>query len=255
MPKDASDGQTVVSMARFMSAARFNAVQEVEAYWEAIRAGRLVPRRSDIDPRGIERALEFAFILERVAPGIARLRIAGSHLSDLMGMEVRGMPLSAFMAPQARNALGEILEEVFDSPAKALVELHAERGIGKPAIEARLLLLPMKSDLGDITRVLGCLATSGEIGRAPRRFEIMGHQVTPLLGDFMVRDTTKPAPLAEAKRPEAKTPVTGLGEAPAAFVPAPVSPTGTRPTDAKTGKTGPKTKPGPRPYLRVVEDD
>lgn len=252
MPQD-GDGSTVINMAGFLSAARFNAVQEVEAYWEAIRAGRLVPRRSDIDPRGIERALEYAFILERVAPGIARLRIAGSHLSDLMGMEVRGMPLSAFMTPQGRNQLGEILEEVFDTPARATVDLVAERGLGKPEIAARLLLLPMKSDLGDISRVLGCLATTGEIGRAPRRFDITAAQVTPLLGDFMrppdEQSRTEESP-AETPAPDRNA---GLAEAPAPFTAAPLPPAPQ--DDSPKGTNGARLKPGPRPYLRLVKDD
>lgn len=248
MSHNGGDGRTVISMAGFVNQARFTTVQEVEAYWEAIRGGRLVPRRSDIDPRGIERALEYAFILERVAPGIARLRIAGSHLSDLMGMEVRGMPLSAFMTPQGRNQLGEILEEVFDNPAKATIDLHAERGIGKPEIEAKMLLLPMKSDLGDISRVLGCLATTGEVGRAPRRFEITGSRVTPLLGDFMknepAEENSEPAPrIPDRIEP---TPRRGLSEPPADFRPAGGTP---------KALEGPKLKPGPRPYLRVVDDE
>ena len=44
------------------------AIAEVRAYWEALRNGRQAPLRSEIDPRGIERALEHAFITERVAP-------------------------------------------------------------------------------------------------------------------------------------------------------------------------------------------
>lgn len=254
MPQN-GDGSTVITMAGYVDAARFNAVQEVESYWEAIRAGRLVPRRSDIDPRGIERALEYAFILERVAPGIARMRIAGSHLSDLMGMEVRGMPLSAFMTPQGRNELGEILEEVFDSPARAVVDLHAERGIGKPEIAARLVLLPMKSDLGDISRVLGCLATNGEIGRAPRRFDITASQVTPLLGDFMrspeddPRKERTPETTGTRSEPMAKYP--GLQEPSARYIPAPASASG----QGDRPPQPPKMKPGPRPYLRVVQND
>ncbi|MEM1421046.1 MAG: PAS domain-containing protein, partial [Pseudomonadota bacterium] len=53
----------------------------VEAYWEGLRAGRLVPRRADVDPRGIDQALEYSFILERIAPGMARFRLAGMHLN------------------------------------------------------------------------------------------------------------------------------------------------------------------------------
>lgn len=245
MPKDSDDGESVISMSGFMNAMRFSAVNEVEAYWEAIRGGRLVPRRSDIDPRGIERALEYAFILERIAPGIARLRIAGSHLSELMGMEVRGMPLSAFVSASSRSDMGEILEQVFDSPAKAIIHLHSERGIGKPALDAKLLVLPMKSDLGDISRALGCIATSGDIGRSPRRFEITSHTVTPLLGDFVQKKAEeeladpRPEPGTTAHVTSRDTPP--LQDPGADFIGAAVSSRQTR------------LKPGPRPYLKVVD--
>ncbi len=78
-------GGNVITMSGYQQETRFRALSQVEAYWEGLRQGRDVPMRSDIDPRGIEDALEYAFILERIAPGLARLRVAGSHLSDVMG--------------------------------------------------------------------------------------------------------------------------------------------------------------------------
>ena len=61
------------------------ALDLVEAYWTALRGARLVPSRSEVDPRGIEAALDRAFVAERIAPGVARLRLAGAHLADLNG--------------------------------------------------------------------------------------------------------------------------------------------------------------------------
>lgn len=217
------DKRNIIDMSAFLQDNRHPAIREVEGYWQALRAGRLVPRRSEVDPRGIERALEFAFVLERIAPGLARLRIAGSHLGDLMGMEVRGMPLSAFFTPDGRAICGEVLEQVFDTPAVAELRLEAERGIGKPAIDARMLLLPLKSDLGDITRALGVLSTQGETGRAPRRFDVVGQRVTKLLTD------TAPAPKIPA------APVPGFAEPAPQFAGMP--------------------RPAERAYLRLVQDD
>ena len=91
------------------------AIEEFLRYWKGMRRHGDVPRRSDIDPRGIEAFLSNAFIVERIAPGLARLRIAGSHLSDLMGMEVRGMPLSAFFNTAHRDTLSHALVQVFDA--------------------------------------------------------------------------------------------------------------------------------------------
>ena len=76
-----------------------------------------IPPRSAINPRGIEDALEYAFILDSVAPGVARFRLAGSHLTDLMGMEVRGMPITAMFVPAARKELSTLLAEVCAPPA------------------------------------------------------------------------------------------------------------------------------------------
>ncbi|KAA0921191.1 PAS domain-containing protein [Aquicoccus porphyridii] len=151
---------------------RFRSLTEVEAYWEGLRMGDAVPRRADIDPRGIENALEYAFVLERIAPGLARLRIAGMHLNDLMGMEMRGMPISAMVQPTGRTGFARTLEAVMSRPAVARITLSAQTGIGKPSLDGRMLLLPLLSDMGEITRVLGCFETHGQIGRAPRRFSV-----------------------------------------------------------------------------------
>ncbi len=155
-------------------------LRQVEAYWQARCVAGQVPPRSAIDPRGIEAALHHAFVAEEIAPGHARLRLGGSHLCDLMGMEVRGMPLSALITPRARPRLSQALTQVFAGPARAVLTLAAERRLGKPALAGRLLLLPLSDDLGRVTRALGCLVTDGRIGRAPRRFEALQTEVAPL---------------------------------------------------------------------------
>ena len=210
-------GENVISMSGYRGETGFRALNVVEAYWESLRRGRVVPRRSDIDPRGIENALEYAFILEKIAPGLARLRIAGMHLSDLMGMEVRGMPVSAFLPPSGRTAFSETLEAITMRPAVARISLSAEDGIGKPPLEGRMLLLPLESDFGEVSRVLGCFETRGQIGRAPRRFNVIGTELRQLQAEAI----PAPAPLAAPVRRSETTPpeTAGLAEAPAVFRP------------------------------------
>ena len=111
MDKHNHNAHNVIRMAEYKPETGYTAVAQVEAYWEALRGMNQLPKRSQIDPRGIEMALENTFILERIAPGIARLRIAGGHLNDLMGMEVRGMPLTALFCQPARRGLSDLLEE------------------------------------------------------------------------------------------------------------------------------------------------
>ena len=152
---------------------------ELRTYWEGLRCGRIVPSRAANDPRRIEAQLEYAFILERIAPGIARFRIAGQHLTRLKGMEVRGMPLSSLVTPPTRDLLAQVTERVFATPAVAEIDLRAQTGLGRPALTGRMLLLPMSSGSGTIDRALGGLVTDGrEIGLTPRRFTWAGSSVT-----------------------------------------------------------------------------
>lgn len=172
MKHKATFGRNVISMFGYKSEALFPVINQVEAYWQGLRMGRIVPQRSEIDPRGIERALEYTFVLERIAPGLARFRLNGMHLNDLLGMDVRGMPFTSFFTPTARIMVTDTLESVFDGPQVAELTLTAERGIGKPPMDAKVILLPLRSDLGEITRIIGCLVSQGPIGRAPRRFDV-----------------------------------------------------------------------------------
>jgi len=197
--------RNVISMFGFKNETRFLEIKQVEAYWEGLRMGRLVPLRSEIDPRGIERALEYTFVLERIAPGLGRFRLSGMHLNDLLGMEVRGMPFTSFFTPAARNTVTDALEMVFDGPQVAELTLTAEKGIGKPAMDAKVILLPLRSDLGEVTRILGALVTCGPIGRAPRRFNVTDVQMKALERGHSPAVIAEPAPV--------KTPVKGFAEA------------------------------------------
>ncbi|WP_420011362.1 PAS domain-containing protein [Tateyamaria sp.] len=177
MDKSDPKAHNIVAMTEFRAEIGYSAISQVEAYWEGLRGMRMMPKRSEIDPRGIESALEYTFVLERIAPGMARIRIAGSHLSDLMGMEVRGMPLTSFITPPGHRQVSDALEEVFQRPAVSELRLSGEVGVDKPHMDARLLLLPLKSDLGDVSRVLGCFVAQGDTGRAPRRFDVVGAKI------------------------------------------------------------------------------
>jgi hypothetical protein len=211
--------------------AKFTQLAEVRAYWEGLRGGSGLPRRDQIDPRGIAGALDTVFLLERVAPGVARFRLAGMQVNDLLGMDVRGMPLSAMIDPGARPRMAEALNTLFAGPAILTLGLEAERSVGRPALEGRLLLLPLISARGPCDLALGCLATHGATGRAPRRFDI-----SSLTSEALV---SIEAELDAASRPRPQqaprlVPM-GLSEPAAGFTPAP------------------KTPPRGKPYLRLVK--
>ncbi len=221
---------------------RYAPLSQIEGYWNALRGNRPMPLRSEIDPRGLKGALEYCFVLERIAPGLARMRVAGSHMGDLMGMEVRGMPISSFLTAASRQEFGKMLEEVFETPATAVVDLTAESGFGRPRLSARMILMPVRSDLGDTSRILGGFVTDGKIGRAPRRFNVDRIQIRPISAKEM------PAPVTPENLPKdvfraAERPVPNIFEAKPQTQPAEA---------AEAPAEFEQALPGV-PYLRVVK--
>ena len=173
MNVELAKGANVISLQPERTPTSYAALAQVEGYWDALSHGAMLPSRSDIDPRGLQSALEYAFILERIAPRVARFRIAGSHLNNLMGMEVGGMPATALFLPEARAEIADIIDQTCTEPKIVTLKLRCPSRAGQPAIEARMLLAPVLDDRGEVTRILGCLQSQGRIGQQPRRFLVL----------------------------------------------------------------------------------
>lgn len=233
-------GAQLLHLADFGQARPARIMADLHHYWQGLRRGRAMPTRADVEPQGIGRALDHAFILDRVAPGAARFRLAGRQLIDLMGMEVRGMPICALVNPAFRGRFSDVLETVFRAPQIARFHLTAAADYARPALTARMLILPLRSDLGDVTRALGCLIAEGEPGATPRRFDIQQDEVLPLFegGEVMAPSPSASAPLLQQ----------GLAEKPARFKPAP----------AKRNPAPPEIPQTPdqrRALFRIVSDN
>ncbi|MCR9125859.1 MAG: PAS domain-containing protein [Rhodobacteraceae bacterium] len=219
-PGRKGDGK-IVTMNGFSTDRRATPIRQVEAYWAALRPAGGVPRRAQVDPRGLENLLSHAFILERIAPGFARFRIAGSLFTDLAGMEVRGMPLSSMFTVEARSEIGNVLEHVFATPAIAEMHMQAQTGFGKPALEAQMIFLPLESDLGDVSRILGALVVRGNVGRSPRKFDLTGIDLRNLDGRAARAPEAVPDRAGTDAQPQRQT---GFAEDQSRFAPHPKAP-------------------------------
>lgn len=186
-------------------------IDQLESYWNSVRGKRLVPSRCEIDPRGLDGVLGNAFILERITAGLARFRISGSHLTDLAGLELRQMPLSALFLPGSRAVLSDAMQAVFEEPAIVRMMISSPGSFGREPLNGEMILLPLRSDLGDIDRVLGGIVLDGRVGRSPRRIEIQTQSRQSLTGFA--------GPHHTSEKPSQRPP-----EAPHRFRPNPVTP-------------------------------
>jgi hypothetical protein len=147
------------------------ALNELEQYWSSLPRTRGVPLRKDVDPVAMGALLEDSFILERVAPGVARIRVAGRNIAKLVGIEPRGLPLTAVLLPDARAAMVYYIEAAFNGPSIVELPLESPRAVGQPQLQGKIMLLPLRDDHGRVSRVLGVLVMSGRRGIGGRRFK------------------------------------------------------------------------------------
>lgn len=179
----------VVAMNRFQSGQSLSPIRQVEAYWAALREGNDVPRRAQIDPRGLENVLGHTFMVERIAPGVARFRLAGQHLEQVIGLDVRGMPLTVLFTPAGRTLISAVLEHLFDAPSVAELTLQANASTNCKGCEARMILLPLRSDAGDINRALGAFIADATPG-AGTQFDVIANRFHPT-GDVRPQPSEK----------------------------------------------------------------
>jgi hypothetical protein len=155
-----------------------------------------IPDRTQIDPACIDHALPHICILERVAPGISRIRVAGQALGDYLGQDLRGLPLCTLFGGASRDRFQGFLEQVFALPALVDLPISARWGLGRPALSGRILLLPLTDGAGRTTRALAAIHTVGVPGRLPRAFEL--DQAAPVRIENLADMDPAPIPVRTA---------------------------------------------------------
>ena len=151
------------------------------------------------------------------------------QLCTLMGMEIRGMPATALIAPDSRAQFSTLIERLFNTPE--ILELQLEAPCpGRDSLAGQMLLLPMKNDAGEVSRVLGCIVTTGRVASPPNRFAIMSLKTTRIIATRTPDDHT-----GDDRN------VAGFAEPRNAFLPRPRRPEIARDTSVN--------------YLRLVKSD
>lgn len=211
-------------------------LSSLKSYWDRLRAGRVAPYRAEIDPRQFESALENMFIVEKLGPENMRIRLAGMKICEMMGIEVRGMQPGFLIDDADRTRFDRLLNVVMDEPAVVELKLSAPNRMGR--YRATMLLMPLRSDFGDINRVIGCTSGADDVFAPPLSFIIEDVAVTPI---------------EASQGAEPLQPMPGFAEARSAFTPAPPSPPKLRSIEGNPdAPTGPREGFRP-PKFRIVD--
>jgi hypothetical protein len=134
--------------------------QTLYTYWNDIRAGRIAPKRFEIEPSQIAGMLPDTFILERIDTETSRFRLAGTRICETFGMEFRGLNFFELVGEEDRVTLQRQFSVIARQGAVGLFNLASESASGHQ-VELEILLLPLVHMRDSVDRFLGSVAVAG----------------------------------------------------------------------------------------------
>jgi hypothetical protein len=167
--------------------------QSLYAYWNEVRAGRLAPRRFEIEPSQISEILPDTFILERADSETFRFRLAGTAICEHFGQEFRDTNFLDGWTEPDRITLQRLLAVVTIQGAVGLIDLEAATPSGDSVV-FETILLPLVHTRDSVDRILGAMAPISQPGW-------LGHEVLStrsLLRSQMVWPNGKPQSVIDA---------------------------------------------------------
>lgn len=148
-----------------------SSIDALHNHWKSLREGNLPPFRSEISPRSLPDMLDNLFIFETLNPDDIRVRIAGIKICEMMGREVRGQTPMSFFGENARGRFAAVMTDVLTRPTVARLGLETSDSNGNIG-HADMILLPLRSDFGDVSRIIGCVSEPDTGFTAPVSFHI-----------------------------------------------------------------------------------
>jgi hypothetical protein len=130
--------------------------QQLYAYWDRVRNGRLAPCRFEIEPAAIAPLLAETFIAECTGPLRYRFRLAGTRICEQFGHELRGIELVSLWRDEDRDSIIDLLARVFGEGAVGHVLSELTTPSGR-SCEIDLIMMPLVLSGDVVNRALGAI--------------------------------------------------------------------------------------------------
>jgi hypothetical protein len=127
------------------------------SYWNELRAGRIAPRRLEVEPSRIAAILSETFMLERVNADDYPYRLAGTRLCELFGSELRSSNFLAGWQDGDQAQLARQLALVCERGAVLALNIEAQ-ATPRHTLEFEAILLPLLHGGNGIGRIIGAMS-------------------------------------------------------------------------------------------------
>jgi len=181
-------------------------------YWNELRAGRIAPRRLEVEPSRIAGILSETFMLERINASDYQYRLAGTRLCELFGSELRCSNFLTEWQDADQALLAQKLALICERGAVVTLEIETT-GAPRHALEFEAILLPLVHTGDSINRIIGAMSLTSPmpigtseqpLRRRLRKYEVIWPDARPRA--VLERGSTAPpqAPQAPAPLPAQK---------------------------------------------------
>jgi len=138
-------------------------------------------------------ALPHVFVVQHIGAEKMHMRSVGSAVCALLGEHPRALAPTALVAKKDRKAFAGLLHKAIRDPAIVFMSLRGSGqndGQSSPAVQPatqlamQMILLPLRDQEGQITRVLGCIDGADlppQLGRVQANgFSLVNYFIRPL---------------------------------------------------------------------------
>lgn len=129
---------------------------ELFLYWNRLRGKRPAPKRTEIEPADIRSRLADTFILEGLANGAAKFRLAGTRLCAIFCRELKGFEFTTLLADRDHLMISRLIQATVREGTVCVTGLEGTSRNNR-RVSFELLLLPLQSE-GECVRILGCMS-------------------------------------------------------------------------------------------------
>jgi hypothetical protein len=126
-------------------------------YWTRQRGRQALPLRSAIEPADIAGILPDVFILEHAEAKAPLFRLAGTRICAQFARELKGTGFDRLFAPDLRERVGRIAENVMAQTAPAILLIQLVDG-ALDTTQAEIMLLPLATQGRTADRIIGAFA-------------------------------------------------------------------------------------------------
>ena|SRR5579863_8748333 len=142
-----------ITGAVFIDAPRDAQLMALYEYWDAVRGGRVMPARADIDPGKIRRLLPH-IIMYTVAADYT-VRLVGEEIVHFTGRNATGQPVASTMSPRSAEMMIKILDAVATERVPKFRAGKAHWQSDKPYHDFEACFLPLSTDGETVDIILG----------------------------------------------------------------------------------------------------